>query len=399
MPFLKKISLVLIVALGSCLDPYSVNIDGYDNLLVVDGLITDEDKEHQIILRRSTSDISMPSAYEPNATVKIIEDSGIEHLLSEVNPGIYKTDKNSFQAILGKTYALSIQTSDGKQYTSNPCELLPHSRLDRIHYKKNVKWDINEEYQNEGLSIYVDGSGVMDSYVRWIYEEDWKFNVPYPERWIYDENKELQSITPMNQFCWSKEWSINANVHSFQNQINPKILNKEVQFVPTGLSNKMSIRYSILVKQLTISRAEYEFWSQLKESTENVGGVFASQPYSIKGNVRNVADETEPVLGYFQVGSVVSERIYINKADVTDLDLPMVSPTEGCRLDSFLVDGISYFSPYQIYEEQVLNGSLNFHEPVYADASMDVIGLLLSINMCADCTLKGVIDPPDFWED
>ncbi|MBS2098672.1 DUF4249 domain-containing protein [Carboxylicivirga linearis] len=391
--------IVLLAIAYSCLEPYNVNIDGYDNLLVVDGLITNENKSHTIELRRSTTSITESSPYESGAVVFVTDDKGEQYYFAEFGPGVYKSDSTNLIVSEGDKLTLHIQTSDGNKYQSSECEILPKTEISNVYYKKNTAWDQEEENQNEGISIYVDGSASQSAYVRWMYEEDWKFMTPYPERYAYTDDEILISLPIENYICWKTNQSNNINVYSFSDQIGGEITNKEINFIPSDLSDRLTMRYSVLVKQLTISQEEYEYWRKLAESTEEVGDVFGKQPFSLRGNVFNVNNESEPVMGYFQTGSVLSKRIYIDYDEILKLDIPLYNIYENCNLDTFFTDEIDYPTPYDIYVGEVQNGNFKFYEPVYGEMGFNVVGLLLSNPICSDCSLRGVTYPPAFWEE
>ncbi len=71
-----------------------------------------------------------------------------------------------------------------------------------------------------------------------------------------------------------------------------------------------------------------------KREAEDVDDMFTKRPYSVIGNVYNMEDESEPVLGFYQVGQVESKPLYVNNED---LDLPQYS--SSCELKEYIVDG------------------------------------------------------------
>ncbi len=393
------IGVALLSITYSCLEPYSLHIDGYDNLLVVDALITDENTPHTVVLRRSVSDINESSPYESGAVVYVTDANGANYYFAEFEPGTYQSDSTEFVANEGDKFVLHIQTADGEEYESDECELLPKTSIDKVYYGKNTKWDTSGETQNDGLSIYVDGSADESAYIRWIFEEDWKFRIPYPEQFIYDEEEEIKEIPRENEVCWKTNKSNDINLYSFANQVGGKIEKKEVTFIPTGLSDKLTMRYSILIKQVTISKEEYEYWRKLSESTEDVGDVFGKQPFSLTGNIVNTKDTSEPVLGFFQVGSIQTKRIYINSSVISDLKLPLIDYRKGCYVDTVRVDGLRYSSGFEIYDEYVNKEGMTVYQPLYGSDGMSIEGLLLAFPVCANCTYSGNINPPAFWEE
>ncbi len=390
---------IALFVLNSCLDSYTINIDGYEDLLVVDGLITDENKSHAITLLRSTSDINEDSPYETGAEVYVTDTSGEIYYFTENSSGVYSSDSTDLLVEVGEKYILHIQTEDGESYQSDECEVLPKIAIDSVYYKKDSDWDESGEYLNDGISFYMDAtSETTSTYVRFLYDEDWEFRTPYPEGYVVLEDGTIEYISPVeNWLCYKHDSSSDINVYSFGNQAGSEIKEKEVCFVASSVSDRLSIRYCLTVKQLAISKEEYEYWRKLSESTEETGEVFAKQPYSVAGNVYNTENENEAVLGFFQVGSVASKRLYVSKEDLKDLDLPAYS--SSCESELFLVDDKVYYSIYEIYEKKVINGGYYVYELKYDEMGMSIIGLLLARKKCSDCTLTGNSMMPDFWEE
>lgn len=390
--------LLSILLFWSCMDPYKVDISNSENLLVVEALITDENKSHVVKISRSISDFGDVYSSEENATVIIVCNDGTEEVLAEKSPGFYVTDSSKFKAIVGNSYKLRIKTKNGEAYESSDCKMLPPTAIDHVYYERKEITNVNDE-QIEGIQFYVDGKAEPGSYIRWLYDEVWKFAIPYPQYAIFvdkeeGDGKELVSITPKNVYCWKKSESHEITVQSLQNQSSALINNKKVCFIPTGINDRFNIKYSINVKQLSISREEYNYLHKLKESTEDVDDLFGSHPYSVKGNIKNIANANEPVLGYFQMGSVTSERVFISWKDAMDLGIQNVIVLESCPTDTIYTDEGSFKDLYSIYEHYVINGDLVLH-----DLEMLPTGLILTEPKCADCRLTGSPKRPEFWED
>ena len=393
-----QIIIILLLSLNSCIEPFDATIGDYKDLLVVEGSISNENKSHYIMLSRSASNIDEPVKYVQNASVTIDDDLGNSEVLREVSPGIYKTDSLQFQGVVGRSYILSVNTIDGKSYQSESCLMNHPSLIDSVYPIPEKGWD-SDGIEKGGVDIIINATGNPEgeSFLRWTYDEDWKFSIRHPIKYIILPNDSVVRIDPVNVYCWKSNMSAEIMIHSFQNQNNQTVKERQLYFISSGDNDRISIRYSTLVRQYSISKREYEFWKKLKESTENTGDIFGKQPFSISGNVNCLDDPKEPVLGYFQVGGVTSKRIYINQSYLFEQDLPIWNINNGCPSDSFVVDGLLYKSPYDIYRKLVLTGSRSLVEPIYDATGKVVLGLMLTYPDCADCTLTGDIDPPSFW--
>ncbi len=382
----------------SCLDPYDTNIQGYENLLVVDALITDENKSHKVLLSRTISDLNQDPQKVTNAWVRISDNRSNEFILHESGPGHYVTDSTEFKAQIGNTYTLKVSTAEGTTYISKPCTMLPSGNIEKIYFNKDKGWDNNNTYESEGISIYIDGNAKESEYARWSFEEDWKFRVFYAPSSGFDAEGNYVNIFNDKIYCWKKDHSTDISIHSFKNQTINNIKKKKIHFIPTGESDRMSLKYSILIKQFSISKEEYEFWDKLQKSSKEIGDILGKQPFAISGNISNVEDNNEPVLGYFQVASTSQKRLYIKNSDILELDVPYYSP-ESCELDTVLIDNNRYTSIYDIYLQEVATGRYGMFDAYYSEMSMNPIGLLLTRPACTDCTLTGTNKKPNFWQD
>jgi len=389
---LKKIvfSFLLVGFISSCLDPYSVDVEESKDLLVVDACITNENRSHQVKLTRSIPNLGEVPKVETNALVTISCNDGTQEILKEYYPGVYKTDSLNFVVKIGKVYTLSIQISNGKKYSSEECEILEPSEIDKIYYERqNVVSSKNESM--EGISFFIDGNTSKSQYLRWMYEEDWKFSAAYPNLITFDENKNFIRLPVKNYYCWKKSESNDISIYSLRNQNSTEVKGKKICFIPSDNTDRFNFKYAIQIKQLSISKKEYEFWDKLKNLSENVGDVFGSQPSTLVGNIKSDDDKNEPVLGYFQTGSVASKRIFIDYDDVVDLKLELRNNQPDCIIDTVVVDGENFNSYYDIFEEYVLNGNKKIY-------SLYDHSVLLVTPKCCDCSLTGTSKKPKFWE-
>lgn len=385
--------LFLLVYVISCVEPYSVEMDRYENLLVVDGQITDENKSHHVKLTRSIANLDEIPVAETNAVVEISCNDGTNEILKEVEPGVYKTDSVNFIVKVGGVYTLSIKTSNGKKYHSEKCEILEPTEIDKVYFDRNDIISVNNEAL-EGISFFVDGKAPKDAYLRWMYDEGWEFSVPNPSRIGFDENNELEYIRVENRYCWKKSSSPEIIIQSLQGQNSTGIKGKEVCFIPSDNTDRFNLKYAINIKQLRISKNEYEFLDKLKESSEEVGDISGTQPFTIEGNIKSDTDENEPVLGYLQTGSVTSSRVFIDYDDALNLALSLRNNTPYCPLDTVLIDHGRFNTLYDIYEEYVKNGEKRLFDVLPFRA-----GLRLVYPRCSDCSLTGTTKKPLYWED
>lgn len=400
-----NISLILLLLgfiLCNCIDPFNTNIKGKESLLIVDALLTNENRSYTVKLSRTTTTQNEDPILVSDATVTISDQDERVSKLVETSYGIYKTDSLSFLGQTGGAYTLNIRTSDGTEFRSEQCIMYPVPPIDNIYYIKDQEFLNNNTEVLEGLRIFLNsensGGGL---YFRWIYNEWWKFSVPNPKRYDYIDKDNIPLVEQLEQVCYGHNESKDILIHSLGSSQSYIIEKEPILFVPSVTSDRLLIQYCIEIKQLSVSGTEYQFWQQLKEINEGGSDIFEQQPFSIIGNIRNINNPSEVVLGYFQVSAVEERRLYITHNELDNLNLSFY--TYDCQKidlgpnDFPSQDTSSLMTFDKIYARYTSAGYI-FVEPVY-DRRMNLEKLAFTKPLCALCTLRGSSTKPDFWID
>jgi hypothetical protein len=402
------ILLVTIFSLYTCIDPYTPNLAGYGSQMVVEGMITNQLSSYEIKLSRTFQSKSSVPEKISDAIVSITDETGAKTTLSCNGEGSYKTDSSVFRGEVGKTYTLHILTSDGKEYESEPAEMFPVPEIDSLSYKKDVGFANNKSEIHEGISILLDSKerNETSDYLRWEYEETWKFRLPTIPKYKYIDKDTIELIPPWNwkEFCWKQRRSTDIIIRAFSSVETGPIKEFPVNFIGSDVSDRLTIQYSILVKQYSISESEYKFWDNLYKMNENSGDIFGSQPYSVTSNIFNVQDKNENVLGYFEVSAESEKRIDITFKELLELDLPLfhydckritTSPADYCTPPTFGCIPPTWDELYQMWTRS----RYNFIEPYYDPLKMTLSKMIFATWECSDCEKTGTAVKPSFWVD
>ena len=149
-------------------------------------------------------------------------------------------------------------------------------------------------------------------------------------------------------------------------------------------SRKLSVLYSILVKQYALDVNGYNFWVAMKSNTEQVGSIFDPQPNQTNGNIHCTTDTSEKVVGYIGAGNTVEKRVFIhNNLMPAGWNFPedcllITVPANSDSLIYYFRDG--GFSP--IGETRSQTGEIRY---------------MSSFVQCVECTLNGTNIKPAFW--
>jgi len=402
---MKRIfAFLFLVAAASCIDPYKPDIKNYDSLLVVEGLITNENSSYKINLHRTTKEKSTFPEKVNDANVYITDGDGIKTHLSNCGAGCYKTDSTSLTGIPGKKYTLQILTGDGKEYKSEECTMLPVAGIDTVYYEKGEEISGNPAESSTGLKIFLNSTDATgnNQYLRWTYEEAWKFLLPDPQRYkcimvLDSETYMFEQIPVVKEICWKKSQSEEIITNSILAGKTNLITRQQIQFIDPVKSDRLTKQYSILIKQYSISEKEYNFWNNLKKV--NIAGedIFGSQPYQTISNIHNVKDASEMVLGYFEVSAVNQKRIFITAHDLDNLYLPHYA-TDCVEIAKSPEDWPSRTPPsfYEIYYHIMYD--YTFIRPIF-NANKTLHKLVFATKVCSLCEYSGLTTRPDFWID
>jgi len=398
------IILTLIFLLSRCIDPYAPKLDGYESLLVVEGLITDENSSYSVKLSRSIGAQDASPEVISDARVYITDETGGSVYLNSTGNGKYKTDSIQFRGIVGKTYILHIETKEGNFYESEPYKMEPVAGIDSIYYGRDENLGENGTVINEGLRIYLDSKGGSgNKYFRWDFEETWKFKVPNPKKYDYVNETIIVPVPEIKEYCYKQSKSDEILIYSAFEGHSDQVKSQPVAFIDPKESDRLLLQYSILVKQYSISSKEYEFWYNMKQINEKGGDIFALQPFPIVSNIHNVNNSAERILGYFQVSAVKEKRIFIPFSNVVGMNFPNYRyPCKRIEMAPKDYPRSLYSPPLtwdDLYEMYCITSLYYFVEPRYVPASTMLEKLVFTTPECANCELTGTRKKPDFWID
>ena len=345
--------------------------------LVVDGFIANGNDSTIIRLSRTTpiSD-SILSVPEFGAQVAVIGDQSDIYFLSDGGNGIYYIPSLVLNS--SEKYTLRIVTSNGNVYESEHLTVRASPPID------SVSWD---QINPDNVNIYVTTHDPQNNtrYYKWDYTETWQYNSKFQSTLEYTGNG-LIMRPPADQIstCWRTRNSSNILINSSEKLANDVIFKNHLLQI-TGPDDRLNIKYSIVVKQYAIDKNTFNYYQQLQSNSENLGSIFGPTPSQLNGNIHNVNDASEKVIGYMNAGSISQQRIFIDYLQVPSWPLPN-SFADCQQLSIGLNDVDFYFSQgsYIPIGENIVN--------------LVLIGIWAANPECVDCRLQGgTTMKPSFW--
>jgi len=391
-----KVIFFVLAFVSSCIDPFTPAIDKYQSMLVVDALVTDRNESYYCRLTRTFEDNQDTLKHVTGATVYVTDDAGGSYEFTELSPGVYRSDSLLFRGYAGRVYSLHVISAEGKEYASDPVTMLDVPEIDSLYFGRD-RVTTDDGVLHEGIRIYFDSEKPVEGqYLRWTYEEYWKFMVPFPQRFEYFGQDSIVGLyIPKHQTCWKHSLSDDIIIADSDADAGEAFIKKPLKFIASDLSDRITVRYYIKVRQYSVSAVEYHFWDLLRQINEAGGDLFNRQPFQLISNVYNTETPEDQVLGYFKVSAVKEASLYADLSEIMDMDLPRYD--YDC--DPLIVETDEDHSLDDIYSSYTGLYGYVFVEPEYNDQGTAIIGLIFSSKPCGDCRWTGSPLKPDFWID
>lgn len=399
--YINRILISSLLLLNACIEEFIPETLTFEDFLVVEATITDEFKFQEIKLSR-TFEFGENPIKETQAIVQIIDDSQNSYNFSETESGNYVSNVK-FSVEPNRTYTLKVTTKNSMSYTSSAVMLPSNTaQITDVSYSKST----NSNFE-EGIDILVDSfdpSG-NSKYYRYEFEETYIILPPF---WSQFEIIIVSDVPPFkvdHQFRTREERVCYNTIISndiIQTETNSLSEDRITKFPVKFISSNDSIirdRYSILVKQHVQSLEAFTYYKILNEFSISENVFSENQPGFLEGNIFSDTSPNEKVIGFFEINSVSSKRLFLNYKDVfpnenkppyfaecVEIELPdLVNPEDPNN--SPLIDRIKS-GMIHIETHYTLSGDIVESSPYY----------LINIE-CGDCTVFGTNIRPDFWID
>ena len=370
---------ILFIIIG-CREPFEPPPLEEQPAIVVDGIVTDEFKAHEVQITRSSPLDTVLEIPVREATVEILENGERVFTLTEFAPGQYRTFP--FSGTVGSTYQLLVEV-EGQQFESTPVTLKPNPDIDDLDFRLETL----EPSGERGLQILLSTTPAETSFFRWEWTETYEIRSPYPRRyeWIDDEFVEFDPL-PVS-VCWNTDSSRTVIIASTQQLEAGNTSSFEVRFLNED-DPKLLELYSIEVKQFAMDEQAFDFWRTIRDIGERQGSIFDLQPGLVLGNMRPVGN-TNVILGYFDATQVRSIRRFVGRSALARLGLRRNNEFRfGCTAQLDTIPGFELETYLRLNgEERNVVGFLEFAGS----------GWLTGPKECTDCRFQGTNERPSFW--
>lgn len=320
------IFMLLLVALGlmHCVDPVEFDAQDAENILVVDGWISESVDTHYLRLSRSGPLDKRVYAAEPNAQVTIFAEDGTSANYQEIEDGLYMLPPQNFVGEIGGSYYIDITLTDGQRYRSRP-EIIPEPvYMDPMSFTVGI-----EEYTSNN------GGVLRRTFV------EASVNLTLPEidkgpflRWtvndIYVVTEKKCDPRQNIKDCYIYPPNVAPDINLFSGTNFAAGSAYSQAIAQRGIDFAFGQQYSISAFQFNHTKAAMDYWTKINQVSAQSGSIFDVQPAPIEGNIYNLEDDDELVFGYFSAVTLDTAHVFITSDDVADVKpvTPYCGPEE-----------------------------------------------------------------------
>ncbi len=334
-----SVLLTLAVALYACVDSFTPTLTLNTDLLVVDGVITDQATPQGITLSRSrTKTDSVISTPIRGATVQLVVNTSTVLSFSETEPGRYQLP-DTFRGKVGDSYQLRFTTAGGIHYESSVETMLAVPPISRAYdvYNPNGPAQYADGLPTPSSDVYVDFQDPANArnFYSWrsrLYErQEWCAScqqgryviedvgplgagpvnvigcVPDPTLGIYNFYD-----YPCREECYDIFYSRSINIFADVYGNGQPQTGHLVAQVPVYQKDPALL----VIEQLSLTAGAYRYYKLFADQTQNTGTLADTPPAPISGNVHNLTNSNENVVGYFSVSSVAENRYWLDRKNV-----------------------------------------------------------------------------------
>lgn len=325
--FISSLYFAFLMVQSSCIEEIG-QFKGGVTPIIIDGSITTEEGPHTIKILRQLGFNQAPDYNEfQGANVQVIDDLGRIEQYEFTELGKFQSS-SEFKAEVGRTYYVRVEVSDGIVYQSAEETVLPVSEIDQLRYEINgTQIDFFIDFDDEPNTI---------NYYRWRFEGTYEVYSPLAGSYAGESPpRSLRTCYPIEYLqniqstCWLTDFDEEfLYVEDDYLYRDGRKENFNVYSLP--VDRKLNYGYSALVKQLSLTEEAYVYWSALKNQQGNTGSIFETSNYQIVGNIHNISDPEELVLGYFGASDVSSARTFIEVFEQSFGDILCETNDAGC---------------------------------------------------------------------
>jgi hypothetical protein len=368
---MKPVYILFIILIGlmtSCYKTYEPKIDKGQNVLVVNGMITNKTETYHIMLSNADPYNSSASP-EPSggASIFVTDDLGTPYPFHEIKKGDYASDSMQFTGQPGRRYRLHIVSTDGTEYESAAQKMFPEVSPEAVYteFDNQITLDKNTGLKSimHGAYIFADIPNISDTIPQF------RFTSNLVKQYYYNISMLLSwdILLSFNYYCWLTENSNpNINLTSVDHSMNSSSIKRHpVCFLDNNFTvyaprydlklnmddttdvkheigyRNFNIHHRILyLNQYTLNSETYQYYKSLDAQMQSEGKLFDPIDAQLTGNIKCITDPGKKAIGFFEASSVNYSAYIVDFRNLSNtqpslIKTPYILPPElvGCVIN------------------------------------------------------------------
>jgi len=377
----NSIYMITLLILLGCIKAYEPKLknDSVQKYVVQGGVSSIEG--YQEVSVSLTSSVNQPEIIGvSNCQIKIINSQNKEYSLTEYERGKYKVWMSQESLVAGLSFKVRVIVPEGDILESDFEKMPKGPPIGDVYYEIEEIQTNNPYSSPLGIRFFTNLQAYENQsrYFQWKLTETWEYHSDFPIEYYYDG--QVHQVNPPDtsqMVCWTslpiREIFTLSTTNLSENSFDAFPLN----FVRNNTS-RLAVLYSLWIEQFSLTQNAFTYWDQLRQNSTQDGGLYASQPIAIRGNIKNISHTNKSVLGYFQASHLATKRIFVKPPDDLFMDFNHMCDT------ILLEHGFIELSPrdYPAYLMTI-------------DGQMSMFHMTVG---CVECASRGgTTNKPDFW--
>lgn len=344
------------LTLPGCVVPLENSPGAVQDIVVIEGFIDDDFGPHQVKVTAIAPFVSIQEGgaiRRLDAVVKIFDDLGNVTELSRITsqrtelfptppnggvcgiPGIrsYEVQSNyltppSFRGVPGRSYSLEVEIDElDKTYRSSFVKLMPSVPIDSLFFEFRFIPGPNDLQPRFGVDVL--GSwqdpGDTEDYYMWEFEGTYRLetfslcNVGLGFECAYDPRDDF------GEECWVVEQNVDANLNLLSDTFfDGRRAVEKIGFIEDDAKRfssnvvRSSRQYHVKAEQYAVPKEAFDFYTVVGILSEIDGEIFDPPPVRPLGNILNIEEPSEIVIGYFGAFGKSTHSAFIDRSVLLD---------------------------------------------------------------------------------
>lgn len=359
---------------SACIDPADSFLFGNNDILVVEGTITNLPEPQLIKLKRAYADrLTGQFSTVPltKAMAEVVVDSAEVIACHETIDGSYQLPSD-FKGQVGHAYQLRFTLQDGTRYVSTQQVMAAVPPIDKLSARFNPTSLPVQQLKGYRAAhdLFIDSQDPANqhNYYRW----EWKlwerqywchtcrqgvYAIYKVLPGVYKDRDYFVTGTEPYEDCFSprpgkageeapevptEDWTYDYGCRTACWQIiyGYDIVVLDDKFINGGLISQQRVAQVpfydtqpalVDVRQLSLTPDAYRYFKLFEEQTQHTGGLADTPPTALAGNIRQVDHPQVAIVGYFSASAVSLVHYWLDRKDTQGLSYGATGPVDTLR--------------------------------------------------------------------